>query len=62
LEYRAFLIRCWRDTSADPWRFSLQEVGSNLPRAGFSNFDALTAQLRATVITDPETPTREESA
>lgn len=50
LKYRTFLLRWWHvagspvsDKSA--WRFSVEEVGANLPRHGFSSLLALMAFL-----------------
>ncbi len=63
--YRAFLVRWWQeepDPSDDPneprsWRFSLEEVGVDRPRLGFTSLHDLTAYLQADLCAttgDPE--------
>ena len=49
--YRAFLLRCWRETGAGPggqatWRFCLVEPGNGETERGFASLEALMAYLR----------------
>jgi hypothetical protein len=48
--YRAFLLRCWRETEAEPggqaaWRFCLVEPGNGETKRGFASLEALLAYL-----------------
>ena len=50
--YRAYLLRCWREGGVAPgkepvWRFSVEEIGTERQRKGFSSLEPLTAFLRA---------------
>ena len=49
--YRAFLLRCWRETEAGSggpttWRFCLVEPGNGETERGFASLEALLAYLR----------------
>ena len=46
--YRAFLLRCWLETTAGPaaWRFCLVEPGNGQTERGFASLEALLAYLR----------------
>ncbi|MFN8482330.1 MAG: hypothetical protein U0768_04600 [Anaerolineae bacterium] len=50
LPQRAFLIRCWQDghsrgDDAPAWRFSVEEVGGDRQRYGFTSLDSLVVFL-----------------
>ncbi|MFN8497211.1 MAG: hypothetical protein U0641_05085 [Anaerolineae bacterium] len=50
LRQRAFLVRCWQDghtrgDGAPAWRFSVEEIGEDHRRYGFTRFEDLTAFL-----------------
>ena len=50
--YRAYLLRCWREGEVAPgketvWRFSVEEIGTEYQRKGFSSLESLTTFLRA---------------
>lgn len=57
LKYRTFLLRWWH-TAGSPasdksaWRFSLEEVGTSLPRHGFNNLQALMTFLETELNSD----------
>ncbi len=58
LPYRAFMMRCWKEEDDLPhdtplWRFSLEEVGIDGPRKGFTSLKALTAYLNELLGGDP---------
>lgn len=44
---RAFLVRCWRteDDAGGGWRFSIQQVGSDIGRRAFARPEDLIAYL-----------------
>ena len=44
--YRAYLVRCWQEREATGWRFSLEEVGPDSQRRGFTELDELVNFLR----------------
>ena len=48
---RAFLLRCWNETSSAPgegpeWRFSIREIGGEQRLRGFATLEMLIAFLR----------------
>ena len=50
-DYRAFLLRCWREVGAGPdgepaWRFTLVQAGKEGSGRGFRDLEALVAFLR----------------
>ncbi len=49
--YRAFLLRCWREADAGPddlatWRFCLVKPGDGPIQRGFASLETLMAYLR----------------
>ncbi len=42
-EYRAFLIRCWRE--GDTWRFTLETIGQMRQQHGFAGYQQLAGFL-----------------
>jgi hypothetical protein len=54
--YRAFVLRCWQETEAEPgypttWRFRLLEQGVEETGRGFASLEALLAYLRQKLAT-----------
>ena len=50
-DYRAFLLRCWREAGAGPdglatWRFSLVKPGDGETQRAFASLETLLAYLR----------------
>ena len=50
-DYRAFLLRCWREVGAGPdgepaWRFALVHAGNEGSGRGFASLEALVAYLK----------------
>jgi len=63
--YRAYLLRCWRETEAAPgqelpWRFSVEEILGERRRKGFSSLRALIAFLRTELAGGEEAPAGDE--
>jgi hypothetical protein len=63
--YRAYLLRCWRETEAapvqePPWRFSVEEILGERRRKGFSSLRALVAFLRTELAGGEEAPASDE--
>jgi hypothetical protein len=63
--YRAYLLRCWRETEAAPdqetcWRFSVEEILGERHRKGFSSLRALIAFLRTELASGEEAPAGDE--
>jgi len=63
--YRAYLLRCWRETEAAPgqelpWRFSVEEILGERRRQGFNGLRALIAFLWAELAGGEETPIGDE--
>lgn len=52
-DYRAFVLRLWRDGGgAGAWRYSLEDPATH-QRRGFADVEALAAYLRATGPAEP---------
>lgn len=45
--YQAYLVRCWREGS--DWRFSLEGIGRDRQRLGFSRLEELMAHIQASL-------------
>jgi hypothetical protein len=63
--YRAYLLRCWRETEAapgqePPWRFSVEEILGERRRKGFSNLRALITFLQTELARAEEAPAGDE--
>ena len=63
--YRAYLLRCWRDTEAAPgqelsWRFSVEEILGERRRKGFSSLRTLIAFLRTELAGGEAAPAGDE--
>ena len=63
--YRAYLLRCWRETEADPgqeppWRFSVEEILGERRRKGFSSLRALITFFRTELAGGEEAPIGDE--
>jgi hypothetical protein len=54
LPYRAYLVRCWQDEDdlSGDWRFSLEEVGAERPRQGFTSLQNLCGCLAVELYPD----------
>ena len=48
--YHAYLIRCWLEGNS--WRFSLETIGQDHPRRGFTTLQELTIYLSAQLTPD----------
>jgi hypothetical protein len=50
--YHAWMLRCWRDAGAAPWRWGLEDPHTGA-RRGFASLTDLAAFLEGVVIREP---------